>query len=70
LRVEAAADKKVAATEPAETKIGVAVCLKGYEYLSETDDGIADFRRISAMQNPVETQQPSRGLPTTPRAAS
>ncbi len=33
----------------AETKIGVAVCFTGYEYLHETEDASADFRRISAL---------------------
>ena len=41
-----------AETKSAETKIGVAVCLKGYEYLPETEDGSADFRRISALHSP------------------
>jgi hypothetical protein len=40
-----------------ETKIGVAVCLKGYEYLPEVEDASADFRRISALHSPVETER-------------
>src|ERR1700683_1182489 len=28
-----------------DSKIGVAVCLSGYDYLPETEDGTADFRR-------------------------
>jgi hypothetical protein len=38
---------------PAETKIGVAVCLVGYEYLSQEDDGPSEFRRISALHQPA-----------------
>ena len=57
LRITKPADKgwKPAAdagNKSAETKIGVAVCLKGYEYLPEAEDGSADFRRISALHNP------------------
>jgi hypothetical protein len=44
-------------SKSAETKIGVAVCLKGYEYLPETEDGSADFRRISALHSPGETER-------------
>src|SRR5580698_9570314 len=46
------AETTLAETKLAETKIGVAVCLKGYEYLAETEDGSADFRRISALHSP------------------
>jgi hypothetical protein len=73
LRIEGASDKKAAPGiegDPAETKIGVAVCLKGYEYLPETEDGTADFRRISALQHSGETQQPAPALPVSPRAAN
>ncbi len=55
-----------AGNKSAETKIGVAVCLKGYEYLPEAEDGSADFRRISALHNPVETERtvaPATGIP-------
>ena len=45
----------MAGIRAAETKIGVAVCLKGYEYLPEVEDGSADFRRISALRSPSET---------------
>ena len=41
----------------AETKIGVAVCLNGYEYLPETDDSSADFRRISALHSTSQTER-------------
>ncbi len=55
----------------AETKIGVAVCLKGYEYLPETESGSPDFRRISALHSPSETQRPAApALPGTPRVAA
>ncbi len=59
-------------TKSAETKIGVAVCLKGYEYLAETEDSSADFRRISALHSPSETERPSASAPApvSPRAAA
>ncbi len=49
LRVEKSADTGLAAS-----RFGVAVCLKDYEYLSETEDLSADFRRISALHSHVE----------------
>jgi hypothetical protein len=36
-------------SKSAETKIGVAVCLSGYEYLAEIEDQSPDFRRVSAL---------------------
>ena len=53
-----------------DTKIGVAVCLNGYEYLPETDDSSADFRRISALHGPAETDRPAAPAPGSPRAAA
>jgi hypothetical protein len=60
-----------AGAEPksAETKIGVAVCLKGYEYLPEVEDSTADFRRISALHNPGEPERSIAPVPGIPRAA-
>ncbi|HWW15545.1 MAG TPA: PilZ domain-containing protein [Candidatus Dormibacteraeota bacterium] len=52
-----------------ETKIGVAVCLKGYEYLPETVDGTAEFRRISALHSPSEAERPAAPAPGTPPVA-
>lgn len=52
-----------------ETKIGVAVCLKGYEYLPETDDSSAEFRRISALHSTVEREPTMTTVPGSPRAA-
>jgi hypothetical protein len=49
-----------------ETKIGVAVCLSGYEYLSEEDGSSADFRRISALHTHAEVPVPPASA-TTPR---
>jgi hypothetical protein len=71
LRITKPADKgwkpaTDAGNKSAETKIGVAVCLKGYEYLPEAEDGSADFRRISALHNPGEaepTVAPATGIP-------
>jgi PilZ domain len=51
-----------------ETKIGIAVCLNGYEYLPETEDGSADFRRISALHSASETER-SLPPPASPRVA-
>src|SRR5579863_898423 len=48
-----------AETRSAETKIGVAVCLQGYEYLPDTEDSSADFRRISALHSSAETDRPT-----------
>jgi hypothetical protein len=60
---------KAAETKAAETKIGVAVCLKGYEYLPEIEDGSAAFRRISALHSPTETERPAAPVPAGTRAA-
>jgi hypothetical protein len=49
----------------AETKIGVAVCLKEYEYLPAEEDSSAEFRRISALHSPVEDDR--RAEPVHPR---
>jgi hypothetical protein len=64
------AETQSAMTKSAETKIGVAVCLKGYEYLPETEDGSADFRRISALHSPSETERPATPAPASPRVAA
>lgn len=64
LRVLKAADTswKLSAGETksakTKTKIGVAVCLNGYEYLPEVENSTADFRRISALHNLNETERP------------
>jgi len=68
LRIVQAADKgwNLAAgdeTKPSETKIGVAVCLKGYEYLPEVEDSSADFRRISALHSAGETERTIAPVP-------
>ncbi|MFZ0319696.1 MAG: PilZ domain-containing protein [Candidatus Sulfotelmatobacter sp.] len=59
-------------TEPksAETKVGVAVCLKGYEYLPDDDNNSTDFRRISALHNAGETERIVTPLPGVPRATA
>jgi hypothetical protein len=53
----------------AETKIGVAVCLSGYEYLPDTDEGSADYRRISALHSSAESEPPATPAATGSRAA-
>lgn len=45
------ANGKAADSKPVEMKIGVAVCLNGYEYLPEPAETSSDFRRISALHN-------------------
>ncbi len=52
---------------PGETKIGVAVCLKGYEYLPETEDRTGDFRRISALHDPRDPERVASPASTDPR---
>jgi PilZ domain len=60
----------LAETKSAETKIGVAVCLKEYEYLPETDDSSPDFQRISALHSPSESERaPAAPALSSPRAA-
>jgi hypothetical protein len=61
---------KAAENKIGENKIGVAVCLKGYEYLPETESSSPDFRRISALHSPSETQRPAAPVPATPRVAA
>jgi hypothetical protein len=45
--------------KPPGAKIGVAVCLNGYDYLSDEDDGPAEFRRISALHSQTAVSDPS-----------
>jgi hypothetical protein len=54
----------------AETKIGVAVRLKDYEYLPDSENESAAFRRISALHSPSQVERPSASTPGTPRAAA
>ncbi|MGA2020583.1 MAG: PilZ domain-containing protein [Candidatus Sulfotelmatobacter sp.] len=73
LRIVKAPEKtwKLAAgdeSKASETKIGVAVCLKGYEYLPEVEDSSADFRRISALHNAGETERTIAPVPGIPPA--
>ncbi len=60
----------LARIESAETKIGVAVCLSGYEYLSETEDDSADYRRISALHGACEAERPAPTVSASPRNAT
>jgi hypothetical protein len=57
-------------TKASETKIGVAVCLSGYEYLPDTEESSADFRRISALHNSRETERPAPCAPGIPRVSA
>jgi hypothetical protein len=62
-------DESKSSETPAQTKIGVAVCLNGYEYLPETEDGSADFRRISALHSASDTDRAATPAPASPRVA-
>jgi hypothetical protein len=64
------AETRSTETRSAETKIGVAVCLKGYDYLPETEDSSAEYRRISALHSPSQTDRPAAPPTGTPRAAA
>jgi hypothetical protein len=59
-----------AETRSAETKIGVAVRLKDYEYLPNSENESAAFRRISALHSPSQVERPAASTPVTPRAAA
>jgi hypothetical protein len=56
-------------TKSTETKIGVAVCLSGYEYLPDEDDGPAEFRRISALHANRQGTTPVTAEPCDPRSS-
>jgi hypothetical protein len=52
-----------------QTKIGVAVCLSGYEYLPDEDDSSADFRRISALHANHQVTTSPAPEPVTSRSS-
>ena len=56
------------ADKNAERRIGVAVCIQGYEYLAEAEDKSAAFRRISALHGDNEMDHPETSLPLSSRA--
>jgi hypothetical protein len=60
-------EAKSAEARPLDSKIGVAVCLSGYEYLPQTEDSSADFRRISALHTPSESEPPAAPGSAGPR---
>jgi PilZ domain len=55
--VARSSETKSSETKSSETKIGLAVCLNDYEYLAETEDVSADFRRISALHSGSEIER-------------
>lgn len=57
-------------TRASETKIGVAVCLHGYEYLPEADDSSATFRRIAALHSHLDDDRPVEPSASAPHAAA
>ena len=54
----AAAVQDCAGTVRAETKIGVAVRLEGYEYLPESAEGASTFTRVSSLHPRHEEERP------------
>lgn len=60
---------KSAENKSVETKIGVAVCLNGYEYLSEPAETSSDFRRISALHSNPEENESGAAVPAGSRSA-
>ncbi len=69
-KAEGPAGTRLPDVKSTETRIGVAVCLNGYEYLPEAEDSSAEFRRISALHGPVETDRPVTPSPVSPRDAA
>jgi hypothetical protein len=53
-----------------ETKIGVAVCLQGYEYLPEEEDFPATFRRIAALHAHLDDAPLAEPCSLSPRIAA
>jgi hypothetical protein len=56
--------------ETTSTKIGVAVCLNGYEYLPSPEDSSAEYRRISALHSPSEIERNVVIIPESPSASA
>jgi len=68
LRILKTEDKFAPGKNPSiDNKIGVAVCLRSYEYLPETEDGSVEFRRISALHHSLEAEHPKISPPESPR---
>jgi hypothetical protein len=71
---DATPDEPISETKPAETKVGVAVCLNGYDYLYETGDDSPEFRRISALHGASDSETESENsaimLPATLRTVN
>lgn len=63
-------EAKSAEIRSAETKIGVAVCLSGYEYLPDISEASADFRRISALHSSDESERPAAPAIGNPSSAA
>jgi hypothetical protein len=61
---------QLAGSKSEETKIGVAVCLNGYEYLPEDEGGSAEFRRISALHAPADSERTSTPVLISPNAVA
>jgi PilZ domain len=61
--------ERPAETKSAETKLGVAVCLNGYDYLPENEDASAEFRRISALHGASDSES-ATPVPVVPRTVA
>jgi hypothetical protein len=60
---------KLGPKKPDSKKIGVAVCLKDYEYLPSTDDHVAELRRASTL-HAGESDRPAQTTPGPSRIAA
>jgi hypothetical protein len=66
----ASVEPKSPESDAAETKIGVAVCLKGYEYLPETEDFSLGARRMLGLHHPTESPRIEASDPENPPSAN
>jgi PilZ domain len=46
-----------------DTKIGVAVCFNGYEYLADTEDAPSDFRRVATLHENTAVVREAEAVP-------
>ncbi|MGA2413795.1 MAG: PilZ domain-containing protein [Candidatus Sulfotelmatobacter sp.] len=69
-KTEAGESPATLTPEATSTKIGVAVCLNGYEYLPSPEDSSAEYRRISALHSPSEIERNIVIIPESPSAAA
>ena len=58
VRPAGAARQDRSGTTLADTKIGVAARLEGYEYLPDSDEPTAAFARVAALHPPDDAEKP------------